>query len=391
MKLLHFADSHLGFRQFDRLSKSGINQRELDVAMTFSRAVGQMVAERPDVIVIGGDVFHANRPTNNAILFANECFRKLRAGLPNIPIIMVSGNHDAPRTADAGCILPLFEAHNIAVVQNHVEEFEFPELGLYLMAVPDVVGLVRPELKPSKFAKHRVLLMHGEIAGVMAIETPHDIPVDDLNTDTWSYIALGHYHVYREVAPHTYYSGSLDYTSSNVWGELQEEAERGVPGKGFIVHDLETDEHRFVPVSGVRPFAEIASIDCGSLTTAEINDQIRIAVETAAGGIEHRVVRIVLRDFPRYRMRELDAQALREYRQRALAFQLVARSPEDAGLQLDIRTADNRVTLDDTVAAFLNGYEISPDLERDPFVASGLEYLHLAGEKLALATATSEG
>ena len=54
----------------------------------------------------------------------------------------------------------------------------------------------------------------------------------ELGAENWDYVALGHYHVYRSVAPNAFYSGSLDYTSTNPWGELAEERELGIQGKG---------------------------------------------------------------------------------------------------------------------------------------------------------------
>ena len=70
MRLIHFSDLHLGFRQYQRLTPSGINQREADVAGTVQRAIAQIIACAPDVIVIGGDIFHSVRPSNPAILHA---------------------------------------------------------------------------------------------------------------------------------------------------------------------------------------------------------------------------------------------------------------------------------------------------------------------------------
>ncbi|MGV3707586.1 MAG: metallophosphoesterase family protein [Gemmatimonas sp.] len=389
MKLLHFADSHLGFRQFSRQAENGINQREIDVATTFARAVEQMIMHRPDIIVIGGDVFHQSHPTNNAILHANASFRRLRQGLPHIPIIMVSGNHDAPRTADSGCILPLFRDHNITVVQNHVEEFEIPELDLYVMAVPDVIGIERGGLQPRKYAKHRVLLMHGEIAGMIAVSTPQEIPVEDLHADTWSYIALGHYHVYRQVAPNAFYSGSLDYTSTNPWGELIEQDERHVPGKGFIVHDLSTGTHRFQPVGPSRAFEQIATIDCADLKSEDIDTQIRIAVETRPH-FDNGVMRVVLTNCPRHRLRELDQKAIREYRLRALHFQIDCRKPEAQTPTLDLAPSDRRMSLNHTARVFFETCDISPDVNRNAFVTDAMEYLRRADDSLAPVTLHQE-
>ena len=48
---------------------------------------------------------------------------------------------------------------------------------------------------------------------------------EELRAAEWDYVALGHYHVYREVEPNAYYSGSIDYTSFGAWVELRDEAE----------------------------------------------------------------------------------------------------------------------------------------------------------------------
>src|SRR3989441_5792450 len=89
MKLAHLADLHLGFRQFDRQTPRGGNQREADVAEVFRRAVDDLLVQRPDLIVIAGDVFHSVRPTNPAILFLFQQLHRLRAGLADAPIVVI--------------------------------------------------------------------------------------------------------------------------------------------------------------------------------------------------------------------------------------------------------------------------------------------------------------
>ena len=78
MKLAHLADLHLGFRQFHRQTAGGLNQREADVANAFRRTIEQVIAERPDVVVVAGDLFHSVRPTNHSILLAFNEFHRLR-------------------------------------------------------------------------------------------------------------------------------------------------------------------------------------------------------------------------------------------------------------------------------------------------------------------------
>lgn len=398
MRLVHLADLHLGFRQYQRLTPAGINQREADVAATVQRAVAQIIACAPDVIVIGGDIFHSVRPSNPAILHAFRVFSQLRDRLPETPIVMVAGNHDAPRTAETGCILRLFREIGVFVADAKAELFTFAAKSLAILAVPDVPGIDRPALVPPDGFDHRVLLLHGEIAGMLpAHAAPADraaieIPVEALHADRWSYVALGHYHVYRAVAPGAYYSGSVDYTSSNPWGELREEREQGVPGKGFIEHDLLTGAHRFHPVAPSRPLLDLEPIDASGMSAADLDRAILARVDTAPGGIDERVVRVTVRNAPRHIVRELDHAALREYRKRAMHFHLDARRPEPLARR---RTGDGgpgrRQTLPELVADRLRERVLPTGVDREALVTLGLRYLQQAEDAAMAAMPVVDG
>ena len=388
MRLVHLADLHLGFRQYQRLTASGINQREADIAASVARAIDATIALRPDTVVIGGDVFHSVRPSNSAILHAYRLFLKLRTELPDAAIVMVAGNHDAPRTTDAGCILRLFREIGIAVADARAELFTFPELSLSVMAVPDVPGIARPRFVPPSGFRHNVLVVHGEIPGLVpgqvasADRTAVEIPISELNAELWSYVAFGHYHVYREITSHAYYSGSIDYVSTNPWGELREEREAHVPGKGFIEHDLVTHAHRFHPVAVARDLLDLEPIDALDLSAAELDQAIAARIVSVPNGIDDRIVRLIVRNVPRHIARELDQIALREYKRRALHFQLDTRKPEPPAQRTSGGAPGRRATLEELVAERLNGRVLPAGVERAQLVAKGLHYLAEAEESL---------
>ena len=246
MRLVHLSDLHLGYRQYQRQTPAGINQREADVAAAFTRAVDRVVAIRPDAVVLGGDIFHSVRPTNPAILHAFAQFSRLRAALPETPVMMVAGNHDTPRSSETGCILRLFRPLGVDVVDGEAQRLSYPQLGLSVLAVPDVPGGPRVKLEPDPDARFNVLLLHGEVEGMLpahaaaADRAGVEISREELGLPSWSYVALGHFHVHREIAPNAYYSGSVEYTSANPWGELAEERAASLAGKGLVEHDLET-------------------------------------------------------------------------------------------------------------------------------------------------------
>lgn len=382
MRLVHLADLHLGFRQFQRLTPTGINQREADVAGAFRRAIDQTIAVRPDVVLIAGDVFHNVRPTNPSILHAFSQFTRLARELPDATIVLVAGNHDTPRSAETGCILRLFSPLGIHVVDSDAKRLSFPERDLSILAVPDAPG-GRPALTPDPSARWNVLLMHGEVegmpraGGMPAERAAVEVSREELGAASWSYVALGHYHVYQQIAPNAFYAGSIDYTSTNPWEELVEERSSGLPGKGFIEHDLETGEHRFHHVAPSRPYVDLPPLSARGLTVAEVDQAIRGAVEACPGGIDDRIVRLLVRDIPRHIARELDHRALRDYKRRALHFHLDTRRPEI------IRThasgaPSRRPTITDIVRDQLRSRLLESDIDRETLLTLGLEYLRQA-------------
>ena len=392
LKLVHLSDLHLGFRQYQRLTPTGINQREADVAGTFRRAVDLVIALRPDVVLIGGDVFHTVRPTNPAILQAFQQFTRLTTSLPSSHVVMVAGNHDAPKTSETGCILRLFaELDRVHVVDREAQRVLIPEHDLAVLAVPDTEAARETELAPDPAAGRNVLLLHGEVEGMLpkqlaqADRAALEISAERIGAPRWDYVALGHYHVYREIAPNCYYSGSIDYTSANTWGELVEEKQARIPGKGIIERDLDSGAHRFHHLPPARALVDLPPVNARGMTAKEADEAIRQAIETAPGGIDDRIVRLLVRDIPRHIVRELDHKALRDYKRRALHFHLDTRKPEIVRSLSISGAPGRRPSLAETVRTQLETRLIEGDIDRGALVELGLHYLREAETAIAAA------
>ena len=391
MRLVHLSDLHLGFRQYQRLTPTGINQREADVARSFQTAIDRIISLRPDVVVFGGDIFHNVRPTNPAIVHAFLQFSRLRAALPEVPVVIVAGNHDTPRAAETGSILRLFRELGIHVAYADPERFAFADRDLAVLAVPDVPGK-RPAFTPDSGARYNVLLLHGEVQGMLPAHVAGgdraalEIPLSALAIPAWDYVALGHYHVYRRIEPNAYYSGSLDYTSANTWGELYEERISGIPGKGFIEHDLDSGAHTFHPLPVSRPLVDLPPISARGLTVAEVDERIRGAVDGCDGGIDDKIVRLVVRELPRHIARDLDHKSLREFKRRALHFHLDTRRPEVVRLAGQ-GAPGRRPSLADVVREKLMSRVLENDIDRKELVALGLRYLAEAESTVGAAPA----
>lgn len=390
MRLVHLADLHLGFRQYQRSTPSGINQREVDVAAAATRAFAKVVSLKPEIVVFSGDIFHSVRPSNTAIIHAYRLFADLRKALPDAAMVMIAGNHDAPRTQETGCVLPLFRELGIHVADHRAAGFVFPDRDLSILAVPFSHDTERPPLIPDSAYRYNVLVLHGQIAGMLPVQhssptqSGMEISTDELHADAWSYIALGHYHVYSKVQERAYYSGSIEYTTTNPWGELREQEWSGVRGKGFIEHDLASNEHHFHVVPQSRRLMDLESINAAGLTAAEIDAQIRARVESASGGIDDNIVRIRINAIPRHVVRELDHSAIREYRRRAVSFHLDVRAPDPLKRRVGGAAPGRRATLPEIVRERLNGRQLTPGMDRSAFVDIGMRYLGEAEEQLSV-------
>ena len=390
VRIAHLADPHLGIRQYHRQTAGGINQREHDVANAFRAAVDGVIAERPELVIVAGDLFHSVRPGNASIIFAFRQFQRLLGALPDTPVVLIAGNHDTPRSAETGSIFGLFEDMGVRVATTDARRFEFPQLDLSLLAVPHqaLVSSERPTLRPEGSATRQVLVLHGDIEGVIpaspgvqeyggAVVTPIE-----LGAEHWSYVALGHYHVQREVAPRSWYAGSLDYVSSNPWGELREERSRAIAGKGWLLVDPDTGtvERRLLP--SPRRFLDLEPISGMGLGPAELDVAIAERLGTVPGGLGSSVVRLVVRDVPRHVARSLDHSAIRALRADALHLQLDIRRPE-VTRQVGVGAPGRRQTLPGLVEGYLQKRPLPAELDRREFVALGVELVETAERELA--------
>src|SRR5690625_3896457 len=92
MKIFHTADWHLGkIVQGDNMTAD--QQYILD---EFVRAVEE---EKPDAIIIAGDLYDRSVPPANAVHLLDDVLKKLVLDL-KVPVMAVAGNHDNPSRLD---------------------------------------------------------------------------------------------------------------------------------------------------------------------------------------------------------------------------------------------------------------------------------------------------
>lgn len=360
MRLAHLADTHLGFRQYEAHTPQGGNQREADVALAFTRAMDGVISAAPDAVVLAGDVFHSVRPPNSAILHAFVQLGRLRAALPNAPVLMIAGDHDTPRSSDAATIHALYRALGVTVVERGIELVSWP--GLKVLAVPK---LSARHLREYTGERGDVLVLHGEA---------RHLPGADVEAEAltgWRYVALGHWHVCQQVGPQAWYSGSLDYTSTDPWSELRAEEGRG---KGWLLADTETGAVQWQPIEPPRRFLDLGHLDATDAGAVTLNAMLAATLEPAP--LDGAVARVVVDHCPRALQHELDQSKLRAQKARALQLNVVFNRPERVEPTLGGVPLPKRLPrLEDLVAAYLGDRALPPDVEREELQKLAVEYL----------------
>jgi DNA repair exonuclease SbcCD nuclease subunit len=249
-----------------------------------------------------------------------------------------------------------------------------------ITAVPD--SCATQITKPDASADLNVLVIHGEVPGLGNWEPPlkDTVDPDELERMGWDYVALGHYHVCAQVGPQMWYSGSIEYTSTDPWGELRKQNELGVPGKGYLLVEPPCAPV-FRPIGPTRRFVDLPPIEGTDKSAAELDAEI--ASRVAEIDIDGAAVRLLVREVRKDVRRGLNYRQLNEWKGRALNFQLDLRRCEAEASTPATRAALHR-RLDEMVEAFLRGRPMPPDLgeqHREAFVQLGLGYLQQAAEQ----------
>ena len=353
VRVCHIADVHLGYRRYNKLSKTGMNQRELDVNLAFQESITRIISLKPDVTIIAGDLFHAVRPSNAIVTF---CFRQLRrlAKETNAPVVIVAGNHETPKRADTGSVLQLFtEIENVFVAESAHEVFTFKDTSIAITCLPHaaLLDLSAVSLRADDKCAHNILVVHGQVNerwvsdfGGVGVElkalAPHE----------WDYIALGHVHIHRPVALNAAYSGAIEHTSNNIWSESS-------VGKGFLEVVLPGGKRTFHPLTSPREVVVLDPIEVEGAEPQDVMSSISERVEAVPGGIEGKIVRLEVRGMSRETYRHLDHKELRNLRARALNLTLDISFLSSQGALRSVGQA-GRGLLKDQLKDFSKSFEV---------------------------------
>jgi DNA repair exonuclease SbcCD nuclease subunit len=323
MKILHIADTHLGFSAYRKTTQDGINQREIDIYNAFEQFINYAISIKPDLIIHAGDLFDNVRPNNRAITFAINQIVKLSKN--KIPIIIVSGNHEHPKIIETSHIFRIFiHLENVYPIFNSKYEkiqLKIDNKKLLIHAIPQCNCKKKydEELKkliPDKKADYNIFVSHGSVTGVKEYTMNEFneliIPTKIFSRD-FDYIALGHFHKYTKLAENAFYAGS---TENLTFSDANEK-------KGFI--ELTITENKlkqnFIEIN-TRPMLDIKPIKCTGLKIEEIMNRIKQKVQEIKP--EQKTFRITLDDISTNTYRNIDFNEIQKLTNKAVHYEIKA-------------------------------------------------------------------
>ena len=191
-------------------------------------------------------------------------------------------------------------------------------------------GVARARLRLTATSRFNVLVLHGEVAGHASPDSSSPtnaalvISRDELSAGRWDYVALGHYHVYtRDRAERVLQRLDRLHEREHVGRDVRgacSAVSKARASSSAISSRVSTHSIR----SSRRGRSSISRRSSrAALTAGEVDELIRDGGRRRVpGGIDDKIVRLVVRDIPRHIARELDHEAIREYKRRALNFHL---------------------------------------------------------------------
>ena len=240
MKFFHLSDLHIG-KQLHRYNLKEDQQVILKEVITYAKEL------RPDAIVIAGDIYDKSVPSAESVNVFDEFLTDLSEITPEIPILIISGNHDSPdRLKYASEIL---KRHHIYLAGNvperpeeHIEKVTlhdaYGEVDFYLLPFmkPAYVKNIFADGTPETYSdavkeiikrekidykdKRNILVSHQFYVGEKA-ESPETCDsevfsvggidnVDIGSVKEFDYVALGHLHGAQCIGkPEIRYCGTL--------------------------------------------------------------------------------------------------------------------------------------------------------------------------------------
>jgi exonuclease SbcD len=321
IKMLHFADLHLGVENYGRMDPTtGLSTRLMDFLRVYDQVVNYALENDISLVIFAGDAYKTRDPNPT---YEREFAQRIqRLSTAGIPTVLVAGNHDTPSALGRAITVEIFatlEVENVHVVKKpEAIRIETKDGPVQIVALPWITRsalLARDEYKNKNLeeinqlildkvtnifegadglisqldpALPTILAAHATVQGAVygserSVMLGQEVilPPSLAKNPAFDYVALGHIHKHQVLneQPPVIYAGSIERID---FGEERED-------KGFVVAEVERGRATWQFVkTDARPFVTIEVDAQGDDPTAEILKAI------AAHEIEDAVVRIII-------------------------------------------------------------------------------------------------
>ena len=239
MKLIHLSDIHLGKRvnEFSMLE---------DQAHILKKILAVVDEEKPDGVLIAGDVYDESVPSTEAVQLFDDFL--VRLAERKLPVFIISGNHDSPeRLSFANRLIDAAGIHLAPVYNGVVEPItlsdEYGPVNVYMLpfikpahvrgffpdteitGYSDAVAAAIGRMNIDK-TQRNVLITHQFVTGAQRSDS-EELSVggtDNIGAEVFcdfDYVALGHIH-----GPQNMDSGRIRYCGSPLKYSFSEAAQQ---------------------------------------------------------------------------------------------------------------------------------------------------------------------
>ena len=268
MKILHFADLHLGVENYGRIDpETGLSSRLRDFLSALDRVVDYALENSVDLVLFCGDAYKTREPSQTQQReFARRINRLSNSG---IPVFLLVGNHDLHNAIGRATSTEIFdtlavrnvyvsnrpEIYHVTTKSGDIQIATLPWLRRSAMlakeearnlnleqikarmqeVLTNIVAAHAAQLDP---ALPSIMAAHVWVSGaqvgserLMAIGQEPGLLVSNVASPAFDYVALGHIHRHQvlSTSPPVTYAGSLERLD---FGDEDDE-------KGFYVIDID--------------------------------------------------------------------------------------------------------------------------------------------------------
>jgi len=270
VKIIHFADLHLGVESYGRIDPdTGLSSRLTDFLAALDQLVDYAIASKVDLVIFCGDAYKTREPTQTQ---QREFAKRInRLSTSSIPVLLLIGNHDLPNAIGRATATEIFDTlavkhvyvanrphiHRIPTASGPVQVATLPWLRRHSLlnkentknltfeqinqkleqaltqVVTDHARHINPEL-PAILAAH-VWVSGARIGSERSMSIGQDptLLLGNIANPAFDYVALGHIHRHQILQdnPPVVYAGSLQAID---FGEEEDD-------KGFYTVAIEAD------------------------------------------------------------------------------------------------------------------------------------------------------